>query len=67
MYIVQKLAAPLLLIVALFIPSTANTKVKKHDGGPLKRAELKEADRGQRARDDQRPVIRDRIEDSREN
>jgi hypothetical protein len=44
MHVVQKLAAPLLLIVALFIPSAANTKVKKHDGGPLKRAELKEAE-----------------------
>ena len=44
MYITKIPAALLLLIIALFTPSV-NGKVKKHDGGPLKRAELKEAER----------------------
>jgi hypothetical protein len=44
MHVTQKLAAPLLLTIALFVPSVANTKVKKRDAGPLKRAELKEAE-----------------------
>jgi hypothetical protein len=44
MFIVKKLVAPLLLTIALFVPSTAHTKVKKRDGGPLTRAELKEAE-----------------------
>ncbi len=44
MHVVKKLAAPLLLTIALFVPSAANTKIKKRDGGPLKRAELKEAE-----------------------
>jgi hypothetical protein len=41
---VKKLVAPLLLTIALFVPSAAHTKVKKRDGGPLTRAELKEAE-----------------------
>ena len=47
MSITKTLAPPLLLIISLFAPSTssaANSKVKKHDGGPLKRTELKEAE-----------------------
>lgn len=47
MYIARKLAAPVLLAIALFVASTssiANTKVKKRDGGALKRVELKEAE-----------------------
>jgi hypothetical protein len=43
MRIAKKLAAPLLIIIALFVPSAANTKVKKRTAGPLTRAELKEA------------------------
>jgi hypothetical protein len=45
MRIAKTLAAPLLLTIALFVPSSAFTKVKKRDGGPLKRSELKEAER----------------------
>jgi len=47
MSITKKLAAPLLLTISLFVPSfgsAAITKVKKRDSGPLKRAELKEAE-----------------------
>ena len=44
MHVAPKLAAPLLLTIALFVPSAANTKVKKRDAGPLKRAELREAE-----------------------
>jgi len=47
MYIATKLVAPLLLITALFSTSgssLANTKSKKRDSGPLKRAELREAE-----------------------
>jgi hypothetical protein len=47
MFTTKTLAAALLLTIALFSPSissAANTKVKKRDGGPLKRAELKEAE-----------------------
>src|SRR5215470_5149415 len=47
MRITKTLATLLLLTIALFAPSTnpaANAKVKKRDGGPLKRAELKEAE-----------------------
>ena len=44
MHVAQKLATLLLLTIALFVPSAANTKVKKRDAGPLKRAELKEAE-----------------------
>jgi len=44
MHVVQRFAAPLLLTIALFVPSAAHTKLRKHDGGPLKRAELKEAE-----------------------
>lgn len=47
MSITKTLALPLLLITALFAPSTssaANPKIKKHEGGPLKRAEVKEAE-----------------------
>jgi L,D-transpeptidase catalytic domain len=44
MHVVKKLATLLFLILALFTPSTANTKVKKRDAGPLKRAEVKEAE-----------------------
>jgi hypothetical protein len=44
MSIATKLAAPLLLTIALFVPSAANTKVKKREGGPLKRSEIKEAE-----------------------
>jgi len=44
MHVAKKLAAPLLLTIALFVPSAAHTKVKKHNGGPLTRAELKEAE-----------------------
>lgn len=47
MSITKTLALPLLLIISLFAPSTssaANPKVKKHEGGPLKRAEVKEAE-----------------------
>jgi hypothetical protein len=44
MSIATKLAALLLLTIALFVPSAANTKVKKRDGGPLKRSEIKEAE-----------------------
>jgi lipoprotein-anchoring transpeptidase ErfK/SrfK len=44
MSIVNKLAAPLLLTIALFVPSAANTKVKKRDGGPLTRSEVKQAE-----------------------
>lgn len=44
MHVAKTLAATLILIAALVVPSHANTKVKKHDGGPLKRAELKEAE-----------------------
>src|SRR5215212_2074927 len=46
MYIATKLA-PLLLIIALFLisgSSLANTRSKKRDSGPLKRAELREAE-----------------------
>lgn len=48
MRIAKKLAAAVLLVTALLISSTssaANTKVKKQDRGPLKRAELREAER----------------------
>jgi hypothetical protein len=44
MSIATKLAALLLLTIALFVPSAANTKVKKREGGPLKRSEIKEAE-----------------------
>jgi lipoprotein-anchoring transpeptidase ErfK/SrfK len=44
MRIAKKLAAPLLIIIALFVPSAAHTKVKKRTSGPLTRAELKEAE-----------------------
>jgi lipoprotein-anchoring transpeptidase ErfK/SrfK len=44
MSIATKLAALLLLTIALFVPSSAFTKVKKGDGGPLKRSEIKEAE-----------------------
>jgi len=44
MSIAKTLAAPLLLTIALLVPSAANPKVKKRDGGPLKRDELKEAE-----------------------
>ncbi len=47
MHITKTLATSLLLIIVLFAPSTnsaAHAKVKKRDGGPLKRAELKEAE-----------------------
>jgi hypothetical protein len=44
MRIAKKLAAPLLIIIALFVPSAAHTKVKKRTAGPLTRAELKEAE-----------------------
>lgn len=44
MYIGQTLVTSFLLTIALFVPSAANTKVKKRDGVPLKRAELKEAE-----------------------
>jgi len=44
MRIAKTFAAPLLLIITLFVPSVVSAKVKKHDGGPLKRAELKEAE-----------------------
>jgi L,D-transpeptidase catalytic domain len=44
MHVAIKLATPLLLVLVLFTPSTANTKVKKRDAGPLKRAEVKEAE-----------------------
>jgi N-acetylmuramoyl-L-alanine amidase len=47
MHITKTLATSLLLTIALFAPSAnsaANAKVKKRDGGPLKRAELKEAE-----------------------
>jgi L,D-transpeptidase-like protein/putative peptidoglycan binding protein len=47
MSIANKLAAAALLIFIHFLTSTtaaANTKVKKNAGGPLKRAELKEAE-----------------------
>lgn len=46
MYI-RKFATPLFLTIALFVPLTSavgNQKVKKHEGGPLKRAEVKEAE-----------------------
>jgi L,D-transpeptidase catalytic domain len=46
MYIARKYAVgALLLILLASIGSAANTKTKKRDGGPLKRAELKEAER----------------------
>lgn len=45
MRIARKFAAPLLLTITLFVPTSAFTKVKKHEGGPLKRAEVKEAER----------------------
>lgn len=48
MRIAKKLATAVLFITALSlssISSAANTKVKKQDRGPLKRAELKEAER----------------------
>ena len=44
MSIATKLAALLLLTIALFVPSSAFTKVKKGDGGPLKRSEIKQAE-----------------------
>jgi hypothetical protein len=44
MLVTPKLATLLLLVLALFVPSAANTKTKKRDAGPLKRAELKEAE-----------------------
>jgi len=48
MYIARKLATAVLLTIALLAltstSSAANTKVKKRDGGPLRRAELKEAE-----------------------
>ena len=44
MYIVKKLAAPLLLTIALFVPAAAITKVKKRDVGRLTRSEIKEAE-----------------------
>ena len=44
MLVTPKLATLLLLVLALFFPSAANTKTKKRDAGPLKRAELKEAE-----------------------
>lgn len=44
MHVAIKLATLLLLVPALFISSAANTKVKKRDAGPLKRAEVKEAE-----------------------
>ena len=44
MRIAKTFAAPLLLIITLFAPYSAYTKVKKRDGGPLKRAELKQAE-----------------------
>jgi hypothetical protein len=44
MLVTPKLVTLLLLVLALFVPSAANTKTKKLDAGPLKRAELKEAE-----------------------
>src|SRR6185295_871159 len=45
MYIARKTAVgTLLLILLASINVVANTKAKKRDGGPLKRAELKEAE-----------------------
>ena len=44
MLVTPKLTTLLLLVLALFVPSAANTKTKKRDAGPLKRAELKEAE-----------------------
>ena len=44
MRIAKTFAALLLLITTLFVPSVVNAKVKKRDAGPLKRAELKEAE-----------------------
>ena len=44
MRVAKTLAAPLVITVALFVPAAADTKVRKRDGGPLKRAELKEAE-----------------------
>jgi len=45
MYFARTVAiGSLLLILLASTTSAANTKVKKHDGGPLKRAELKEAE-----------------------
>ena len=44
MYIARKAAVGMLLLILLASTNAfANTKAKKHDGGPLKRAELKEA------------------------
>jgi L,D-transpeptidase catalytic domain/Putative peptidoglycan binding domain len=40
-----KLAAAVLLAVILFAPTPASAKVKNRDAGPLKRAELREAER----------------------
>ena len=45
MRIAKTVSASLLLTIALFVPSAASTKVKKRDGVPLKRAEVKEAER----------------------
>lgn len=44
MYIAKKLAVLTIILFISSFASAANTKVKKRDGGPLKRAELKEAE-----------------------
>jgi peptidoglycan hydrolase-like protein with peptidoglycan-binding domain len=44
MYIVRKLAVAVFVLFLLASTSSADTTVKKRDGGPLKRSELKEAE-----------------------
>ena len=41
----RKVVVLALLTITLFVPTTASTKRKNRDAGPLKRAELKEAER----------------------